>query len=462
MAASHSRPSTNKVPASRLAARGKGLAPKCRLVVVKAASRCNLNCSYCYVYNLGDTSYLAQPAIMTRPTIDALVMRVAEHCARHRLAEFAFAFHGGEPLLARSSYFRYFVNRVAETVPAQTSIAYFMQTNGVLLNAEWCSLLRELNIKVGISLDGPKEVNDRVRIDHSARGSYNRIRRGWDLAASTGLEPGLLTVIDVSASPRDVFDHLNELRPRMVDFLFPDATHDRPPLQYSSDEAATPYADWLLEIFHVWIADERASFRIRLFERIINGILGIEGKLDALGPGKNEVLVVESDGGIEPVDVLKVCGDGMTSTPYNVHRDSLDDALEHPMVQLYYHSNDRLCDTCRQCRIRQVCAGGYLPHRYRAKDGFDNPSVYCRDLMRLITGIQNWLHASMPDDVVAQLGFMPLSYAEARAAIASAPAPAHSKAGGRRAGNAEAGSQLPISTMARQESGPGSKVRSCE
>jgi uncharacterized protein len=59
-----------------------------------------------------------------------------------------------------------------------------------------------------------------------------------------------------------------------------------------------------------------------------------------------------------------------------------------------------------------------LPHRYRTANGFDNPSVYCADLMQLITGIQNWVHSSLPDDIVTRQRLVPLSYAEARDAIA--------------------------------------------
>jgi uncharacterized protein len=140
-------------------------------------------------------------------------------------------------------------------------------------------------------------------------------------------------VIDVTASARQVFEHVCALQPRFVDFLFPDATYETPPPQHSADPLATPYGDWLFEMFESWIADEAAHFRIRLFERIIHGLLGITGQSDALGPGRNEVLVIESDGSIEPVDVLKVCGEGATRTEFNVHtaaRASLPDLPELP------------------------------------------------------------------------------------------------------------------------------------
>jgi len=392
--------------------------PKCREAVIKIASRCNLNCSYCYMYNMGDTTYLKQPAVMTQEVIEALIGRVADHCLRHGIRRFSFTFHGGEPLLAGPELFRFFVARVRALLPREVQPVFFVQTNGTLLTPQWCALLRELQVKVGISLDGPQQVNDMQRVDHIGRGSYERVRAGWNNAMEEQLQPGILTVVNLASDPEEIYFHLKQMSPRKIDFLLPQATYDTPPAGVSLNDEDTPYADWLIKVFHLWNAEDTPPFQIRLFDQILGAVLGMPGRLDALGMGDNELLMIETNGAIETVDVLRVCRNGITRNHYNVKSHSFDAALEDELIQLYYFSNRRLCATCRNCAVNEICGAGYLPHRYSSHNGFDNPSVYCRDLMKLITELRNHALSLLPEEVLIQAQLNKLSYSEARQQIA--------------------------------------------
>ncbi len=397
---------------------GQDLSPRCSTAVVKIASRCNLNCSYCYMYNMGDLTYAQQPKLMSRSVIDALLFRVAEHCSRHKHPRFTFAFHGGEPLLAPKDHFRYFVSRARSLLPPCSTATFSLQTNGVLLSPEWCGLFRELDIRLGISIDGPKSSNDRNRVDHRKDGTYARARRGWGFAKAHGLDPGILSVIDLQSPPQAIYAHLKELQPRKVDFLLPQGTYDKLPPGLNAGGSETPYADWLLEIFRLWVAEETPPFRIRLFDQIIETVMGTSGALDALGRGTNEVLTFETDGAIETVDVLRVCKSGITRTIFNVLTHSIDDAMDDEIIDRYHFSHARLCRICDGCPINEICGGGYLPHRYRSANGFDNPSIYCADLMKLIVTIRNHTLSWLPPAILATADVHPFSYAEARESLA--------------------------------------------
>jgi uncharacterized protein len=96
------------------------------------------------------------------------------------------------------------------------------------------------------------------------------------------------------------------------------------------------------------------------------------------------MVVVDCDGSIEPVDSLRACGNGFTKLGLNTKADPIERAFQHPTFQLALAGQEGLCATCRRCELRDICGGGYLPSRFRQANGFDNTSVYCADLTKLI------------------------------------------------------------------------------
>ncbi|GAB4022748.1 radical SAM protein [Spirosoma koreense] len=385
--------------------------------ILKVASQCNLNCTYCYMYNLGDDSYRRQPRRMRAAVRDALLHRVLSHSVRYGLSTFDFIFHGGEPLLAGKRFFEQFVQEASAVLQPRVEPRFFLQTNAVLLDEDWCRQLGQLGIRVGISLDGPASVNDRYRLDHRGRSSFLAAEQGLRCAlGSKDLmnQPGVLTVVDPTTDPMVVYNYFRSVGVEVLDFLLPDATFDRPPRGWPGRE--TPYADWLIRIFDGWFGAPNRP-RIRLFDQLIALIVGHDVTSERWGMGPNEFIVVETDGGIEPSDMLKICGPNFTKTDANVCTHDLVDALSHELMALHRNSHQQLSSTCQKCPIVAVCGGGFLAHRYSQINGFDNPSVYCRDLLRLITHIQNKVCAFLPAELCQEADLEPLSYADALLAL---------------------------------------------
>jgi uncharacterized protein len=400
---------------------------KCSLVGVKIASRCNINCTYCYMYNKGDETYIAKPKVMSEEIMDALFKKIRAHCIRHDIELFKFGLHGGEPMLAGKAFIRRFVQKARAVLSPEIRASFSIQTNGMLLTEEWCNLFAELNIGIGISLDGSQAANDKFRIDHKGRGTYHRVVKGLRVAQNSDAlkqkrnSPTLLSVVNLSVDPLAEFEHFKNLGVKAVDFGLPDFTYDDPPP--SIDPAIdplkrreTPYGDWLIRLFDQWF-DEGSQVNIRLFRGIINLILGKKVSYDQIGTEKLEVLVIETDGSIETLDVLRICGNGFTREGINVLTHNLDDALQSRLSSIYHFSKQKLCKQCNVCPVKEICGGGYIPHRYSRKNGFNNPSIYCADLLRLITHIQNRVLAEFPESVVAESGVEVLSFEKARGII---------------------------------------------
>jgi uncharacterized protein len=385
--------------------------------LLKVASRCNLNCRYCYVYNMGDESYRSQPSRMAAETVSALLSRVATYCVDENVHEVTFIFHGGEPLLAGEEFFRGFVAEATAVLGGDIIPTYALQTNGTLITTEWLDLFHELNISFGISLDGSQAIHDANRIYQSGAGSYLDVRKVIDIVLADrrfeDLFCGVLTVINLAADPQDLYHHYRDLGLRWCDFLLPDSTYDKPPPGLLFKKSETPYADWLIAIFDEWFENEDTSLTIRIFETIIKLLFAPGCGNEALGGGRNGLLVIETDGGLEPVDVLKICGPAFTKLGLNVHRNEIRDACSVNLVQLYQKGAAGLCETCQACPVVSVCGGGYLPHRYSSFNGFANPSVYCRDLMKLITHVRSRVLATIPQKTRRKLRLQPVSYEEA-------------------------------------------------
>ncbi|WP_232295305.1 FxsB family cyclophane-forming radical SAM/SPASM peptide maturase [Parafrankia sp. EUN1f] len=362
-----------------------------RQFVLKVNSRCNLSCTYCYVYHLADQSWRQQPVTMSRQVVAATATRIAAHAARHQLTQVEVILHGGEPLLAGAAFLDHVARKVRSEVGPDTAVELTVQTNGTLLTPDFLDLCVDLGMKVGVSVDGGSSDNDRRRVRHDGGGSHARIEAGLALLTSERFRPllaGLLCVVDLDSDPITVYENLLAWRPPTMDFLLPHGNWTSRPPGREENETSTPYSDWLGALFERWYTAPEHETDIRLFLEIIVLLLGGESRLETIGLSPSSVLVVETDGTIEQVDALKSAYAGAAATGLTVLRNEFDDAFGHPGILARQIGAEALGAECLGCPVHRVCGGGYYPHRYRAGSGFQNRSVYCPDLFSLITQIQ--------------------------------------------------------------------------
>src|ERR1700761_5847893 len=130
---------------------------------VKIHSRCDLSCDYCYMYEMADQSWRDQPRRMSYDIADRTAERVGEHARAHHLSRVAITLHGGEPLLAGAGFIEHLVTLVRQQAGPDIRVEAGMQTNGVGLNQTYLSMFDELDITVGVSLDGMAKAHDRHR-----------------------------------------------------------------------------------------------------------------------------------------------------------------------------------------------------------------------------------------------------------------------------------------------------------
>jgi uncharacterized protein len=362
-----------------------------REFVLKIHSRCDLACDYCYMYELADQTWQLRPSRMPWTIVDQTASRIAEHIHVHNLTRVTVIMHGGEPLLAGPDLISHVVTTIRDRAGSQARVDVVVQTNGVGLNARYLELFANLNIRVGVSLDGDAVAHNRHRRYRNGQGSHRRVVGALKHLATEPyrhLFAGLLCTIDVRNDPVPTYEALLQFEPPLIDLLLPHGTWTAPPPQRLPGSASTPYADWLIAVFDRWFAAARQETRIRLFEEIMHLLVGGSSASEAVGLSPVSVIVIETDGSIEQSDLLKSAYHGAPSTGLHVTRDPLDAALLLPSVAARQIGAKALSAECLGCRIHRVCGGGLYPHRYRSGSGFANPSVYCPDLFRLIMHIR--------------------------------------------------------------------------
>jgi len=359
-------------------------------------SRCNLACDYCYVYQLADQSWRTKPKIMSMVVLRKSAMRIAEHARQHELARVRIILHGGEPLLAGKRFIRDAAAILRTEIPSGVQLEITAQTNGVLLDEEFLATLLACGIGLGVSLDGHADAHDQRRRHLDGRPSHAQVTRALRLLGGVRFRPlfrGLLCTIDLAAEPLSVYSELLSFGPPTIDFLLPHGNWASSPPGRGGHLAATPYADWLVTIFDEWYL--APATRIRLFEAIISLLLGAGSESEQVGLGPASVVVVETDGAIEQTDALKSAYEGAADTGLNVIDHTFTEALAHPGVMARQAGLAGLPDDCLGCRVRNVCGGGFYPHRYHPDTGFKNRSVYCPDLLALISHIRERVAADL-------------------------------------------------------------------
>jgi uncharacterized protein len=356
--------------------------------ILKVASRCNLNCSYCYVYNKADSTWKHRPALMSDEIFSTALDRIYRHCRVTGQSHTNIVFHGGEPCLIGVRKFDAWCSEAHRVLDGVSTPALHMQTNGTLLDHAWAQTCRAHGVSVGISMDGPKHLHDRVRVDHAGGGSYDQVERGIKVLQGGDVPFGILSVIPFGADPLAVQRHFLSLGCTRITYVLPHFTHDTvAPIRQLY--GPTPCADFLIPVFDDWWFNGTSDIVVGDLRNMARIVLGGRSQIETVGNIPPLYVFIETDGEMEGLDNLRACKEGIAKINLNVRQNDFREILEtDTMHGVAIYEGMPLPSGCRGCPEQETCAGGYLPHRYSSTRGFDNPSVWCADLLKLFSHIR--------------------------------------------------------------------------
>ena len=144
-------------------------------ILLKVASQCNINCGYCYVYNMGDDSWADMPNFISHDTIKAVSKELGE-LRTYQQRTFAIVLHGGEPLLLGARRLETLLHSLRTAIPEHYCIS--IQTNGILISDKILDLCSKFKTSISVSLDGPEITHDANRVGHHGEGTFHRALTG--------------------------------------------------------------------------------------------------------------------------------------------------------------------------------------------------------------------------------------------------------------------------------------------
>lgn len=350
-------------------------------VSLKVAEVCNLVCNYCYFFYKGDDSYDDHPAIMPQRMAEQAGRYLGEGARDLGIRTVQIAIHGGEPLMIGKKRFARYCELLHAGVSPHARLELGVQTNGTLLDEEWLEILQRHNVRLGISIDGPKHIHDAVRVDKKGRGSHDDVVRAFRLAQESHRKgrlseaPSASIVIQPTSSAREVYEYIvHELGVTRMDFL-PQRDH----WDNYSPQSLALVASYSLELLDCWLREDNPNVNIRSLKHILAPFLtdlAVDIRSYYLAD-LTEALTIRSNGDVSPDDALPSLTQEYRNTGFNILTSTLTQFTSHGLWDGIRQTVTKPPKACAECEWVGVCGGGDLVTRFSKARGFDNPTIYC-------------------------------------------------------------------------------------
>ena len=355
---------------------------------------CNLDCKYCFYL---EKEKLYPGENQWRMSDEVLEEYVRQYIQSQPTPEIHFAWQGGEPTLLGVDFFRKAValqNKYAEG----KSIFNAIQTNGTLLDDDWCEFLASNRFLAGLSIDGPAELHDNYRVDKRQQPTFTAVMRGLELLKKHGVEFNTLTVVhrENSQSPLEVYRFLKSIGSQFVQFIplveraapamMKSAGYDfaAPPLpgDKESPSAVTPwsvgaesYGNFLCAIFDEWVRHDVGKTFVQLFDVALGNWLGLGSSLCVFAEKCGAAMAIEHNGDLYSCDHYVYPRHKLG----NVMNRSLGEMVNSPQQMKFGGDKfDSLPKFCRECEVRFACNGECPKHRFiQTPDGEDGLNYLC-------------------------------------------------------------------------------------
>jgi uncharacterized protein len=375
-----------------------GSPPSFHLLAKPTGPICNLDCEYCFFLSKEQL----YPGDRFRMSDDVLETYIRQLLESHRTPQVTVAWQGGEPTMMGLDFFRRSVELVERFRKPWQTIEHTIQTNGVLIDENWARFFSENRFLVGISVDGPKDIHDRYRVDRRGLGSFDRVMRGYSHLQAAGAEVNILCTVHAANEDRGVEVYRffrDEMRARFIQFIpiverttetllplanlgWSTSRKEKRPLYVQAGSAVTDrtvgaeaYGRFLIDVFDEWVEHDVGEVFVQMFDVALANWHGEPPGLCVFSETCGSALALEHNGDLYSCDHYVEPG-------Y-----LLGNIAETPMATLVAsdrqqafgrHKRDSLPGYCLDCDYRFACHGGCPRNRFTTTpDGEQGLNYLC-------------------------------------------------------------------------------------
>ncbi len=340
---------------------------------------CNLDCAYCFYLSKEDL----YPDATFRMSEALLEDYTRQYIEAQRVPEVTFAWQGGEPTLMGLAFFEKAVELQQKYATPGMRIYNNFQTNGVLLDDDWCRFFHDHGFLIGLSLDGPQDIHDTYRVDKGGRPSWEKVMAGLDRLKTFEVEFNTLTCIHAANMdrPLDVYHFLrDEAGSQFMQFIpIVECTNEHglqaePSITVRSVTGAG-YGRFLIGVFDAWVRRDVGRIFVQMFDVALAAWSGQRPGLcvheETCGVG----LAMEHNGDLYACDHF-VAPEHLLG---NMQDSTLIDLVSSEQQWHFgQHKRDSLPRQCLECDVRFVCNGGCPKDRLlTTQDGEPGLNVLC-------------------------------------------------------------------------------------
>jgi uncharacterized protein len=360
-----------EAPLDTTLAGGLGATPRITSLLIKPASAvCNLDCSYCFYLDREADPYKELPARrMSNETLERLV----DTYLFYSYPQSTFAFQGGEPTLAGLPFFERLVDLQQRYGRNGQAVSNALQTNAVLLDDAWAQFFRQYNWLLGVSLDGPEEINDLYRFNKAGHGTWKRVMHSVETLQKNKVDFNILCVLSQAnvEKPRELYRFYKSLGIDNLQFI--------PLAEFHPDGSRMPftitakqYGAFMVEMFELWWPDRR-KMRIRFFDNLAEALAGQKPGSCTMHETCDSYCVVEYNGDIYPCDFFVEGGWKLG----NLNDDSWTEIARRARRYQFAAKKTLSHPECQVCEWQSICHGGCPKFRHGPQRRFEDLDYFC-------------------------------------------------------------------------------------